>query len=247
MPGDYQGWYSQLPGLPQPFIERLEATGQEGSPYNSFIEANPALGGQYSKEVLGSPFFAQEYWQNQGITPQQAALYGYGQQAYGADRSIPLPGDLSGYAPGNLYNYLVANGMQPINEPAPMPSGGGMNVGGLNVGGPQQGVGNTQAGRIAPSNPITGMAQMPRPEVDARTEAVFGSRKPISPAIRGAGEAPAPAPVPGTSAAEMKPFGMTNGFQVAPGGTIGTGGTVSAQPFGTSNDPRNRVRTGSTI
>jgi hypothetical protein len=114
--------------------------------------------------------------------------------------------------------------------------GGGFEVG---RGGMGQGVGQVgevgTSGRLAPpSNVLTGTRALPRPEADARTEAVFGMRRPTSgnPDYSSTGSmAPSP-PVPGTSAAEPGPARL-GGFAIAPGGqNIGTGGLVTQPPFG---------------
>lgn len=106
----YDSWYGSLPGLPTPFVE--------GAPGGNYAqEVNPAVSGFISRDVASSPFYAQEYWQQQGVTPAEAFLYGAGHIGNGAlSGQIPLPGitgnDYRAYDPATLYQSLLGGGMQ---------------------------------------------------------------------------------------------------------------------------------------
>lgn len=222
--GPLSTWYEHLPNTPAPYTSGGFETGQEGGPVPLPPIPNPELGGQFSPEVLSSPYFAQEYWQKQGITPQMAFLYGAGQNARQAGVNIPgLPGDVSGYDPKAVYDAMVKAGMPGLEPQAAAPT---------QTGGVQSGEAGKAVGRLTPRNVVTGGTALPRPESDARTEAVFGMRRPLvnQPPDQGGG-LQTPPPVPGTSGAEPRAFGTGGGFAVAPGGNIGTGGLVIAPPF----------------
>lgn len=169
------------------------------------------------------------------------------------DRNVWDPQSLAllqGMKPGNYLSTLEQMGFQP----GPMGQGGAfdpaspgshMLTGGFTgepsggPGGEPSGPGGPggeaggKVGRLQPRNVITGLQSLPRPESDARSEAVFGMRRPgvQGPADTSSGQA-APPPTPGTSAAEPRAFGQGNGFAIAPGGNIGTGGLVTQSPFG---------------
>lgn len=160
-PGDYQGYYSLLPGLPSPYVDQAPGAAEiaQGNTTPSKV-ANPALGGQFSPEVLQSPFYAQEYWQSQGITPQMAMLYGLGMNVNNAKQDLaPHMQDAQGletltpdfikqqYDPAALYQYLTTQGgLSPVTSGATAPAGasqtGDMSAGGQNVGG---------AGKLSPT------------------------------------------------------------------------------------------------
>lgn len=248
-PGDYQGYYNLLPGLPPGMVQQLEATGQEGNPYTISYVPNPELGGQFSPEVLQSPFYAQEYWQSKGVTPQEAMLYGLGQNVNNAQADLAphwqgqygletvTPEQLAQYyTPGALYNYLTTQGgLSPVQAPVAGPSAAPAAAPVAE----QSGEAGKAVGRLQPANPLTGTVGLPRPEAEARTEAVFGKLQPTAGKPFGGGpaaapSAPTPPPVPGTSQAEAPAFATRpgGGLNIQPGGNIGTAGLRVAMPFG---------------
>lgn len=196
----YNGWFEHLPGTPEPYT-------QQQSGFDApFIGPNPALGGQFSEEVLKSPFFAEEYWKSQGVTPQQAFMYGSGQKANQAGANIPLPseGGFGAYDPNMLYQSLVKGGMQDLGPQQEAPAAVGGAGGGAGALPGAEGVGG--AGKLSPT--------FVTPELDLRAEAVQGTGK------LGGGR-------PGEGKQEAKPFGMSGR-----GGMGVGGGPRGNAPFG---------------
>lgn len=217
-PGSYQGYYSLLPGLPEPYVSGGFDFSQEGGPVANPVIPNPALNGQFSPEVLSSPFYAQEYWQSKGVTPQQAMLYGLGQNVNQAQTDLaPHLQDEHGletmtpeylqqfYSPANLYQYLTnQQGMSPVAAPpqpqapsvgATEPSATG-NAGGNALGG---------AGKLSPT--------FTTPEIDRVQQITGAGRLPGgSGQQQGAGGRPFGMSQPqGGMAVGQRPFGMQGG------------------------------------
>ncbi len=153
------------------------------------------------------------------------------------DRNVWDPQSLAllqGMKPGNYISTLEGMGFTPgaMSQPGgpATPASGGF-VPGADQG--PSGEAGKAVGRLQPRNVITGLQTLPRPESDARTEAVFGMRRPGVQGHTDQSSGPsAPPPVPGTTQAEPRSFGHGSGFAVAPGGNIGTGGLVTQLPFG---------------
>lgn len=155
-------------------------------------------------------------------TANKSILDAVNQQIHPGSYETDIPAFLKQY--GGVNPYLTAYG---FGTPGSMGIANGPETG-------PSGEAGKAVGRLQPRNVITGLQALPRPEADARSEAVFGMRRPGTqgPVDTSGGQAPPP-PIPGTSQAEPKPFGMTGGgFAVAPGGNIGTGGLVTQTPFG---------------
>ena len=95
-----------LPGTPDP----RSLTTQDPSG----LTIPTAEGQPYGLDLLSSPDFASQYWQQQGVTGPEAFLYGTGQRMVDTGlNTVPLPGagDLSAYNPATLYQSLLAQGM----------------------------------------------------------------------------------------------------------------------------------------
>lgn len=162
----YSSWYEHLPNTPAPYTEQREMFN------DPFIAPNPELGDKYPRELLSSPYFAQQYWQERGVTPQQAFLYGAGQNANLAGANMQLPGiegGFGGYDPTTLYGSLVAGGMpslDPVQAPVEAASSGAMPGATPGAGAMDPGTAAGGAGKRAP--------QFITPEIDNRTEARGG-------------------------------------------------------------------------
>ncbi len=202
--------------------------------------------GQSPEELVRSGAFGTAYKADgTPMTPDEAF------QAYSKLKESPLgigmsnpqmEASLQALKPGGLYQGLQSQ-LQPY---------GGFNPDWARAydaitaaGQPQgpSGEAGKAVGRLQPRNVITGMNTLPRPEADARSEAVFGMRKPAGQGNPDtSGGLSTPPPVPGTSAAEPPAFGQGTGFAVAPGGNIGTGGLVTATPFGVASGQGNNSR-----
>ncbi len=218
---DYSSWYEHIPGTPNPYTT-IQENGQE------VILPNPELGGQYPKELLSSPYFAQQYWQNQGVSPQEAFLYGTAQQAqkFGGMGGYQLPGTPGEYDPAAIYQSLVAQGMPSLDaqqaamQQAPQATEqvGAITPGPAGSSGVPGAEAVSGAGKLSP-NFIT-------PELDLRAEAVQGAGR-----LGGGAQ--------GGRGAGTQPFGMgaprTGGMQAGMpprGGMQPQGGAGGNSPFG---------------
>lgn len=202
---------------------------QEVGPYADLLKQWNQGGGNRDELInIGRPFGMA----TEDVTSTHALSSG--------DRNVWDPTSLAvlqGMKPGNYIQTLQQMGFQPgpfQQSAGPgSPLTGGMLAGG-GEGGPSGEAGKS-VGRLQPRNVVTGTNALPRPESDARSEAVFGMRRPgMQPPADTAGGQAAPPPVPGTSQAEPRAFGQGSGFAVAPGGNIGTGGLVTQLPFGST-------------
>lgn len=222
-----QGWGEPLPSPDNPYYDLAKAYKDSNYDLDTLAESDAARRFGVTRGTNISSILTQTGPQQ--FTGQPFASY------YGWDPSVLS--QVQGLQPGNYEAGLRGLG-QPITPPdqGPVQSTVAPEVA-------PSGEAGKAVGRLQPRNVLTGTPSLPRPESDARTEAVFGMRRPLAATPTDQGGQPAPPPTPGTDQARPPAFGTQptgGGFSVAPGGNIGTGGLVVANPFGFQPGQGNR-------